>query len=153
MATWDHAYVINQHRHSNIIKSLQTPREHYLIPRQYMYLNTCTMHNGGILICNLTAFALPPTCMARSCSHVQLVSSCVDLIKVTWTPRERWTAEQSIHRNTPYVTLAHVGLLLPQSKHCWNKNISLLKSVRIQDLYSDCELSCEDPVYHPVLCK
>lgn len=70
----------------------------------------------------LTALAFPPTCIALSCSHVQLVSSCVDRIKVTWTPSDLWTAEQSIHRNTPYVTLAHVGLLLLQSKHVWKRS-------------------------------
>lgn len=74
----------------------------------------------------LTALAFPPTCIALSCSHVQLVSSCVDRIKVTWTPRDLWTAEQSIHRNTPYVTLAHVGLLLLQSKHVWKRPLSTI---------------------------
>ena len=68
-----------------------------------------------------TADALPPTCMARSCSHVQLVSSCVERMNVMWTPRERCTAEQSMHTNTPYVTLAHVGFIEPQSKHCWTR--------------------------------
>ena len=70
----------------------------------------------------LTAFALPPHCMARSWTHVQFVSSCVDRINVKCTPSERWVAEQSIHRNTPYVTLAHVGFVRLQSKHCCNEN-------------------------------
>jgi len=66
-----------------------------------------------------TAAEFPPTCMARSCSHVQLVSSCVDLTNVMWTPSERCVAEQSMQTNTPYVTLAQVGFIEPQSKHCW----------------------------------
>lgn len=87
----------------------------------------------------LTAFALPPHCIARSWNHVQLVSSCVDRIKVTWTPSDLWTAEQSIHKNTPYVTLAHVGLLLPQSKHCWNikENVITIKQCLCSKFDSD----------------
>lgn len=65
-----------------------------------------------------TALALPPICMARSCSHVQLVSNCVERIKVKCTPSERCIAEQSMHKNTPYVTDAHVGFCWLQSKHC-----------------------------------
>ena len=68
---------------------------------------------------SLTALPLLPICMARNCIHVQEVSSCVDRMKVRWTPRDRCTAEQSMHRKTPYVTLAHVGFIAPQSKHCW----------------------------------
>uniref|UniRef100_A0A6B0UAR4 Putative secreted protein n=1 Tax=Ixodes ricinus TaxID=34613 RepID=A0A6B0UAR4_IXORI len=48
-----------------------------------------------------TAFALPPTCMARSCSQVQLVSSWVERTKDRCTPRERCTAEQSMQMKTP----------------------------------------------------
>lgn len=69
----------------------------------------------------LTAFWFPPTCIALSCSHVQLVSSWVDLINVIWTPSPLCVAEQSIHRKTPYVTLAQVGFMAPQSKHIWIK--------------------------------
>ena len=72
----------------------------------------------------LTATAFPPTCMALNCNHVHDVSSCVDRINVKCTPRDLWTAEQSMHRNTPYVTLAHVGLLAPQSKHCYKEKIA-----------------------------
>jgi hypothetical protein len=39
------------------------------------------------------------------------------LTKEIWTPRLRWTAEQSRHRYTPYVRVHHVGFLDAQSKH------------------------------------
>lgn len=67
----------------------------------------------------LTALALPPTCICRNWSHVQFVSNCVDLTNVRWTPNPRWTAEQSMQINTPYVTLDHVGFLALQSKQTY----------------------------------
>ena len=81
----------------------------------------------------LTAAAFPPTCMALNCNHVHDVSSCVERINVKCTPRDLWTAEQSMHRNTPYVTLAHVGLLAPQSKHCYKeKNAQTLLKILLR---------------------
>lgn len=74
-------------------------------------------HNYSTKIILLTAFALPPSCICRSWSQVQFVSSWVERTNVTWTPKLLWTAEQSIHMNTPYVTLAQVGFLALQSKH------------------------------------
>lgn len=74
-------------------------------------------HNYGIKMTLLTAFAFPPSCICRSWSQVQFVSSWVERTNVTWTPKLLWTAEQSIHMNTPYVTLAHVGFFALQSKH------------------------------------
>lgn len=41
------------------------------------------------------------TCICRSWTQFQLVSKLVDLTKVKWTPRERWTAEQSMQIKTP----------------------------------------------------
>lgn len=38
-----------------------------------------------------------------------------------WTPRLRWTAEQSMQRKIPYGTDAQVGFFALQSKHDWNK--------------------------------
>lgn len=49
----------------------------------------------------LTAEALPPICIARSWSQLQLVSSWVERMKVRCTPRDLCTAEQSIQRKTP----------------------------------------------------
>ena len=40
-------------------------------------------------------------------------------MKLRWTPRERCTPEQSMHRKTPYVMLAQLGFLAPQSKQAW----------------------------------
>lgn len=40
-------------------------------------------------------------------------------MKLRWTPRERCTPEQSMHKNTPYVMLAQLGFLAPQSKQAW----------------------------------
>ena len=54
--------------------------------------------------------------MDLSWSHVQLVSSWVDLTKEICTPSERWVAEQSMHINMPYVIDDQVGFLAPQSK-------------------------------------
>ena len=72
------------------------------------------------LVRPLTALPLPPSCMARSCSHVQLVSNCVDRTNDRCTPSPRCTAEQSMQMNTPYVTDDHVGLFAPQSKQHYN---------------------------------
>ena len=63
----------------------------------------------------LTACAFPPTCMVLSCCHVQ-ESSWVDRTNERCTPSERCTAEQSMQRNTPYVTDDQVGFLALQSK-------------------------------------
>lgn len=41
------------------------------------------------------------------------------LMKLRWTPRERCTPEQSMHKKTPYVMLAQLGFLAPQSKQAW----------------------------------
>ena len=41
----------------------------------------------------------------------------VYLTKERCTPSDRWVAEQSIHKNTPYVTDDHVGFIALQSKH------------------------------------
>lgn len=40
-------------------------------------------------------------------------------MKLRWTPRERCTPEQSMHKKTPYVMLAQLGFLAPQSKQAW----------------------------------
>lgn len=63
-----------------------------------------------------TALLFPPSCICLNCIHVQLVSSWVERTKVKWTPKPLWTAEQSMHIKTPYVTLAQVGFLALQSK-------------------------------------
>lgn len=42
-----------------------------------------------------------------------------NLMKLRWTPRERCTPEQSMHKKTPYVMLAQLGFLAPQSKQAW----------------------------------
>lgn len=47
------------------------------------------------------------------------------LMKLRWTPRERCTPEQSMHKKTPYVMLAQLGFLAPQSKQaCVKKAMS-----------------------------
>lgn len=73
----------------------------------------------------LTALALPPSCIFLSCNHVQFVSSWVDLMKVRCTPILRCTAEQSMHKKTPYVTLAHAGFFALQSKHDWKRRMQM----------------------------
>lgn len=70
---------------------------------------------------------LPPNCICLSWTHVQFVSSCVERIKLKWTPNPRCTAEQPIQTKTPYVTLAHVGFLALQSKHVWDNKIKLFE--------------------------
>ena len=57
----------------------------------------CAAQNPGLV----------QTAAARSFTH---------LIKLRWTPRERCTPEQSMHKKTPYVMLAQLGFLAPQSK-------------------------------------
>jgi len=64
----------------------------------------------------LTALAFPPICILRSWVQVQVVSNWMERTKLRWTPKERWTAEQSMQMNTPYVTLAQVGFFVLQSK-------------------------------------
>lgn len=66
---------------------------------------------------NWAAFAFPPNCIWRNWAQVQFVSRLVERTKVKWTPRFRWTAEQSMQMNTPYVTDDHVGFFALQSKH------------------------------------
>lgn len=66
---------------------------------------------------NWPALAFPPNCICRSWIHVQFVSRFVERTNVKWTPRFRWTAEQSMHMNTPYVTEDQVGFFALQSKH------------------------------------
>lgn len=51
-----------------------------------------------------------------SWNQLQLESSSVDLMKLRWTPRERWTPQQSMYKKTPYVMLAQLGFLAPQWK-------------------------------------
>lgn len=70
---------------------------------------------------NCDAFALPPNCICLNCIHAQFVSRFVERTNVKWTPRLRWTAEQSIQINTPYVTDDHVGFFALQSKHVYVK--------------------------------
>lgn len=72
---------------------------------------------------NWAAFALPPNCICRNCIHVQFVSKLVDRTNVKWTPKFRWTAEQSIQMNTPYVTDDQVGFFALQSKHVCGKSL------------------------------
>lgn len=43
------------------------------------------------------------------------------LMKLRWTPSERWIPEQSMHKNTPCEMLAQLGFLAAQSKHAWNQ--------------------------------
>ena len=97
-------------------------------------VSTGTFHSETINKCMVsirTAFALPPSCIWRNWSHVQLVSSCVDRTNVTCTPRLLCTAEQSIQINTPYVTLAQVGFLALQSKHTCNEDHNIYYSFQI----------------------
>lgn len=81
--------------------------------------------------------ALPPSCIFLSCNHVQFVSSWVDLTKVRCTPKPRCTAEQSMHRKTPYVTLAHAGFFALQSKHVWKRNQFFISNSKVVIKYGE----------------
>lgn len=79
----------------------------------------------------LTALQFPPSCMLRSCFHVQLVSSCVERTNEMCTPSPRCTAEQSRQMKTPYVTDDHVGFFALQSKHTCQRHSAKSLSLNI----------------------
>ena len=49
----------------------------------------------------LTALEFPPNCILRSWIQVHWVSSWVDRTNVIWTPKLRWTEEQSMQMKMP----------------------------------------------------
>jgi hypothetical protein len=57
------------------------------------------------------------SCVDRVCSSAVHLSSTVDRTNEMCTPIRRWMAAQFKHMNTPYGTLAHVGVFAGQSKH------------------------------------
>lgn len=96
----------------------------------------------------LTAFALPPSCICLSCNHVQFVSNWVERTNVKWTPKLRCTAEQSMQMNTPYVTVDHVGFLALQSKQTWKwrGSYSSHKPARTRpQVCHQVEMECKEP--------
>ena len=81
---------------------------------------------------NDAAAALPPICMLLSCTQDQFVSRLEDFTNETWTPSDRWTAEQSIQIKIPYVMLVHVGFFDPQSKQVYQIERAVSDLVRRQ---------------------
>lgn len=79
---------------------------------------------------NCAAFAFPPNCICLNWIHVQFVSKFVDRTNVKWTPKLRWTAEQSIQMKTPYVTDDHVGFFALQSKHVWKAKTQHFEQIK-----------------------
>mmetsp|Transcript_5515 Transcript_5515/g.9724 ORF Transcript_5515/g.9724 Transcript_5515/m.9724 type:complete len:210 (+) Transcript_5515:532-1161(+) len=70
------------------------------------------------------AFPFPPILMASTCRCVHSSKSS-DRTNVRCTPMLRCVEEQSKHRSTPWVTLAHVGRVFGQSKQVWLSRIAL----------------------------